>query len=244
MLINENNLSFFKVTSLPEPLTPNAMYLVKNNDQLEIHLTDKHGISKVSTLSKEQVNHLILATTATTLAAAKLYSDKVGKDTLEDANAYSTNVGKATLEDANEYTDSEIGKIKKEFDLIKPNSIVVLEAFSNLDPKNKNLHNCFIFVRNAEDDPTVEKGSATYVFDVRDNTFIKVTEHESMDIELEWSSIKNGPSSTPKAIDEAVKKAEHKNIKVLDQLTEGEQQQLLYKGKPVGSNVILQSVEW
>ena len=236
--MTDNSLKFFKVTALPEVLTPNAMYLVKNNETLEIYITNKHGTAKVSTLSKDQVNVLVAAATATTLTTAKLYADHVGRETLNDAHRHINEKSTRTLEKANKYTDEAIKKFNP------PSSIKVLDVHSQLNPADKTLHNCFILVRDASGDSTVNKGSATYVFDASNQKFVKVSEHESMDLEFEWNTIKGRPESSPETIDEAVKNSKHENIAVLDALSEDEEGQLLYKGKVVGSDVILHSVEW
>ncbi|MGA1773150.1 MAG: hypothetical protein ACO387_03470 [Flavobacteriaceae bacterium] len=40
------NVKFYKVTALPETLTPNAFYYVENGDYAESYLTDDAGTAK------------------------------------------------------------------------------------------------------------------------------------------------------------------------------------------------------
>ena len=238
--MSDNRLKFFKVNVLPEQADrqPNAMYLLKNGDNLEIHLTNKDGSTTASTLSEGYINNLIVTESLVTVGVAATYTDKVGGETLDSAKEYADQIGTDTLAEAKKYTDEVFDQFSP------PNSVVVVESYGALDPKNKSFHNCFILVRDASDDPTVNTGSATYVFDVRDNEFVKVAEHESMDLELEWKSIKDRPKSSPTDIDEAVKNSKHENINVLNALTESNDGQLMYNGNAVSTDVILHSVEW
>ena len=54
-------LSFFKVTALPQILTPNSLYLVtvEGQDFLEIHVTDKTGVKIYSGVTYEKLNTMI-----------------------------------------------------------------------------------------------------------------------------------------------------------------------------------------
>ena len=79
--------------------------------------------------------------------------------------------------------------------------------------------NYLVLVVDATGDATVKSGSALYAMDKSSGTFTKVAEYESMDVVLRWSSIVDGPSSTPAQIDAAVGMAHsHANKTVLDKL--------------------------
>lgn len=221
----DNRLKFFKVLTLPKKLEKNALYLVKgdNDENFKVHISDQYGEETVSTVSKSEVDNLIALAAAGTLAFAKTYTD---------------NSSEQALKEANDYTDEALSKFNP------PSSILVLDLYGELDPDNRDHHNCFILVRDARGDKTVKNGSATYVWDAAKADFAKVSEHESLDLKFEWDSIENRPNSTPQQIDEAVQNAKHVNIEVLDELDQGEDGQLLYRGKSVNTDVLLHTVEW
>ena len=82
--------------------------------------------------------------------------------------------------------------------------------------------NAIIQVINATGDVSVTSGGATYLWDDANSVSIKISEFESMDVALNWSSIVGKPASTPGAIDAAVTNSHtHSNKStVLDLLTE------------------------
>ncbi|UQY33830.1 hypothetical protein K8U54_19260 [Pseudomonas fulva] len=111
------------------------------------------------------------------------------------------------------------------------------DAIARSDPQINKL----ILVADAIADESVERGAALYFYDVSEDTFTKVAEYESIDIEFTWSSIKGGPTSTPAQLDDAADKAHvHANKGVLDQLSENASQQLTFRGAAIGGG----SMEW
>lgn len=76
------------------------------------------------------------------------------------------------------------------------------------------------FVKDASGDPTVEKGSASYIREA-DGTWFKTGERESMDVILEWDAIEGKPVSKPAEIDLAVgARHRHDNAETLAKLSE------------------------
>lgn len=82
--------------------------------------------------------------------------------------------------------------------------------------------NAVIQVISAIADTSVFAGGATYLWDDANSVSVKISEFESMDVVLNWSSIVGKPTSTPGAIDAAVTNSHtHSNkASVLDLLTE------------------------
>jgi hypothetical protein len=100
-------------------------------------------------------------------------------------------------------------------------------------------------VLDATGDSTVSTGAALYVYDNADDgaQWHKVSEYESMDVELSWDSLSGKPTSSAAAIDAAVAAShEHENLGVLNGLTVSDDDLLMYGEIVVGSNLI--SEEW
>jgi hypothetical protein len=115
-----------------------------------------------------------------------------------------------------------------------PNGIIVVNDITARDNLGHALPSKMVLVVDATGDNTVASGAATYVND--GNTWIKIAEHESLDVTLEWASIQNGPTSSVAAIDLAVTNSHtHANKVVLDLLT-AVGGGLNYNGTPVGTN--------
>ena len=94
------------------------------------------------------------------------------------------------------------------------------------------------YVIDATDDPTVEKGGASYIWmpakGYEQPYWRKLGEDESQDFTLEWNMINGRPESAPGDIDDAVDAAhEHENKALLDKLAEDEDGLLTIDGKPV-----------
>lgn len=92
-----------------------------------------------------------------------------------------------------------------------------------------------VYVKDATADSTVKRGGAFYLYD--SNTWVKVSEAESMDLNLDWASLTGKPTSSTTAIDNAVQKAHsHANATQLDKI--GEQDgKLTYGGKLVATTI-------
>ena len=81
--------------------------------------------------------------------------------------------------------------------------------------------NAIIQVINATGDSSVASGGATYLWDDANSISIKISEFESMDVQLNWSNIIGRPASTPGAIDAAVANSHtHTNLSVLNLFTD------------------------
>jgi len=88
-------------------------------------------------------------------------------------------------------------------------------------------------VLDATADPTVMLGAATYIYDPATTTWYKISEAESMDVILNWSSLVGGPTSPVSAIDDAVtKRHTHVNKTTLDALSDNAGE-LNYLGGPI-----------
>ena len=101
----------------------------------------------------------------------------------------------------------------------------------------------FVYVADATADRTVSAGAAMYLYDLTNATWHKVTEYESLDLELSWDNIAGKPESSAGDIDEAVSNRHiHENMEVLDLLTAVDGK-LQYNGTDVGG-VITDGNEW
>ena len=101
----------------------------------------------------------------------------------------------------------------------------------------------FVYVADATADATVTAGAAMYLYDLANTTWHKVTEYESLDLELSWDNIDGKPNAPAGAIDDAVTFSHiHENMDVLDQLRDVGGK-LQYNGVDVGG-VISNGNEW
>lgn len=103
--------------------------------------------------------------------------------------------------------------------------------------------NIQVLVQDASADATVDSGAATYIYNSNTSAWIKISEHESLDLVIDWSDIQNGPSSSVSDIDDAVaKRHEHNNKTELDKIGENADGRLIYDGSlPV---IAWNSVNW
>ncbi|SMO73928.1 hypothetical protein SAMN06265173_11240 [Thalassovita litoralis] len=86
-----------------------------------------------------------------------------------------------------------------------------------------------VLVLDASSDATVAAGAATYVYD--GSAWVKITEHESMDVTISWTDIASRPSSTPAQIDAAVTASHsHANKTQLDKVGEDGNGDMTYDG--------------
>lgn len=96
--------------------------------------------------------------------------------------------------------------------------------------------NFMVLVQDATGDNTVTAGAAMYAFRNSDNTWIKVTEYESLDVVVTWASISGKPTSAPANIDDAVtKRHSHTNLTQLDKIGEDGGGNFTYNGSLVGA---------
>lgn len=91
--------------------------------------------------------------------------------------------------------------------------------------------NTQVLVLDATGDPTVASGAATYVWRAATSTWTKISEAESLDVQIQWSSIIGRPSSSPALIDNAVAlRHTHTNKTQLDKIGEDADGNLTYDG--------------
>lgn len=123
----------------------------------------------------------------------------------------------------NSVTETQVNTIVSQA-MANVNSATIVADIPARDALKPTLtSNAFVFVQNATGDATVSSGSALYLFNKSANSFIKVSEYESMDlnISLDWANITNKPTSTAAEIDAAVADSHtHANKAVLDKIGE------------------------
>jgi len=88
-----------------------------------------------------------------------------------------------------------------------------------------------VLVLDATGDGSVDSGAATYVYDPDTSAFRKISEAESLDLNITFSNIEGGPSSSAGDIDNAVSIAHtHANKSELDKIGQDGSGRLLYDG--------------
>lgn len=173
-----------------------------------------------------------------TLAAETIYLVKTGTEltltvTGNDGAVVATTVSKA---DVNTAISTAIGALGMS------NSV---EFAADIDARDAMTltKSTFVYVADATIDETVSAGAAMYLYDLANTTWHKVTEYESLDLELSWDNIDGKPSAPAEDIDNAVTFSHiHENMDVLDQLSEVDGK-LQYNGVDVGG-VITDGNEW
>lgn len=111
------------------------------------------------------------------------------------------------------------------------NNIQIVNNIAERDNLNP-TQAIFVLVLDASDDPTVDSGSASYVYNPSTKQWIKIAEYESMDIVLNWNNIQGKPTSSPADIDDAVaKRHTHANMTQLNKIGEDANGYLLYNNQ-------------
>jgi hypothetical protein len=91
----------------------------------------------------------------------------------------------------------------------------------------------YVLVIDATGDNTVTSGSASYVWRAATSSWIKLTEYESLDLQLTWNNLTGKPSSTPAQIDSAVTNSHtHANMTQLGKVNEDANGDFTYGGNP------------
>ena len=124
------------------------------------------------------------------------------------------------------------------------NEITVVNDIGERDTIRDTKPNAsYVYVLDATIDSTVTAGGATYLFNASADSWVKVSETESMDVVLKWANIQDKPTSTVADIDEAVtQRHTHANKAVLDKLSEDANGEMLYNDTPV--SIRWNSVNW
>jgi len=90
-----------------------------------------------------------------------------------------------------------------------------------------------VLVIDASADPTVDSGAASYVWRQATSQWIKLTEYESLDLQLTWANLSGKPTSSPSAIDAAVANSHtHANMTQLTKVGEDSNGDFTYGGQP------------
>lgn len=122
-----------------------------------------------------------------------------------------------------------------------------LEIVANIAARNAlagNNRNQMVLVIDATGDATVAAGSALYAFRNSDDTWLKLTEYESLDVVVQWANISGKPASAAALIDDAVNKRHaHANLAVLDLIT-APGGVMNYNGTPVGGAPAWTNTDW
>lgn len=90
-------------------------------------------------------------------------------------------------------TPNEIKKIldtKEQNNENSSQSATTIKIVSSIQERN-NLNPTgpmFVFVTDASDDPTVGTGSALYIYDPNNSSWIKVFDHEDSNLDLSWET--------------------------------------------------------
>lgn len=102
------------------------------------------------------------------------------------------------------------------------NSLKIVANIAERDLVAESLErSILVLVADATDDETVGVGAALYAYDAEEDTFTKIAEYESMDVELTWDSIEGRPASSVEDIDDAVtRRHSHANKEILDLVDE------------------------
>ena len=173
-----------------------------------------------------------------TLAAETIYLVKTGNELTLTVTGNTGGVVATTVSMAD--VDSAISNAIGAMDT---SNIVQFAADINARDAMSLTKSTFVYVADATIDETVSAGAAMYLYDSVGETWHKVTEYESLDLELSWDNIDGKPTAPAGAIDNAVTLSHiHENMDVLDQLSDVDGK-LQYNGVDVGG-VITDGNEW
>ena len=113
--------------------------------------------------------------------------------------------------------------------------VQIVNTIAERDALNPST-NIQVLVIDASADPDVTSGAATYIYRQSTDTYIKISEAESLDVVLDWANIQNGPASSPSAIDNAVTLSHtHANKTQLDLIGEDGDNDITYNGVKVAN---------
>lgn len=88
-----------------------------------------------------------------------------------------------------------------------------------------------VMVVDASDDATVTSGAALYAWRNSQTSWTKISEFESLDLQLTWSALQGKPTSAVGDIDDAVSKRHaHSNKSEIDKVGQNGNGNLLYDG--------------
>lgn len=94
----------------------------------------------------------------------------------------------------------------------------------------------WVYVIDATGDATVASGGATYLYNTTTSAWVKVSEAESLDLVLNWTTLTGKPTSAVADIDDAVSKRHtHTNMTQLNKIGEDVGGNLTYNGSLVST---------
>lgn len=110
------------------------------------------------------------------------------------------------------------------------NNIQVVDTYDQLASFTNKLN--VVLVRDATLDPSVNSGSALYLYNKPEARWIKVTEFESMDVVYRWEDIQGKPVSSAANIDSMVfQRHSHDNLEQLSKIGEDADQHFMYNNQ-------------
>ena len=171
------------------------------------------------------------------LAASTLYlvSDAVRTD---DVNIYVSNSTGTTAKHVPTFAELEtMVDSKVTAGLAAASTLKVVATIAARDALAPTIATLAL-VLNATSDVTVLSGAATYVYDPVGDVWSKISEHESLDVVLQWANINGKPTSSVADIDDAVTKRHvHANAAVLDLLSDSSGE-LFYNGVTIAPQML------
>ncbi len=138
---------------------------------------------------------------------------------------------------------------------VGPGKLTIVEhiAARNALDLDEEDHARLVLVVDATDDEDVESGGALYAWKPDAGTngewrlivaYADLT-YDFSEIDISWSQLVDGPTSTPTEIDEAVNEShEHANFDVLEFLGEDAEENLTYRGNPVAAVIEWSTTDW
>jgi hypothetical protein len=98
---------------------------------------------------------------------------------------------------------------------------IIVDNITQRDALTDKKNGDTVLVIDASGDGTVTSGAATYVWRSSNTSWVKISEHESLDMSLTWANLSGKPTSTVAAIDSAVTNSHtHANKTQLDKISE------------------------
>lgn len=129
------------------------------------------------------------------------------------------------------FGEKEVKQLLAEFNASR-GQLSVVEDINARNAITQKVIGSEVFVKSAVGDNTVKSGGARYLWD--GTKWLKVSETESMDLNLAWSALQGKPDSSVTDIDNAVQlRHSHTNKTQLDKIGEDSLGNLTYSGKAV-----------
>ncbi len=187
------------------------------------------------------LNFYKVTTLPGTLIADSLYfvsNGTIAESYLTDSSGTAKSIGNSTM--INSLITAQVASAIANYN--------AMDIVANITARNALVatenRNVIVLVTDATGDATVTSGAALYAFNNSTDSWIKVSEYESLDVTLTWASLQNKPTSTVTQIDSAVSQAHsHANKAFLDKIGESAGS-LTYNGSAVVSSPTWTTVNW